>query len=97
MQVGTDIRVAMSPLHSVFMLVTDRQALRPARLGLELASVLARLYPGKLDLGRTDRLVGSKTALERARAGDSPEAITSGWTGAEARWRLIRGKYLIYR
>lgn len=81
----------------VFMLVTDRQALRPARLGLEIISVLARLYPDQLDLGRTDRLVGSKAALVRARAGDAPEAITSAWTGAEARWRLIRGKYLIYR
>jgi hypothetical protein len=31
------------------------------------------------------------------RAGDDPAAIAASWGAAEARWRLLRAKYLLYR
>jgi uncharacterized protein YbbC (DUF1343 family) len=83
--------------HGVFMVVTDRQALRPARVGLEVASALVRLHGGTFDLANTEKLVGSRESLARLQRGDSPERIVAGWAPDETRWRLLRAKYLLYR
>ncbi len=81
----------------VFMVVTDRQALRPVRLGAEIASVLGRLYGAKYELEAAARLFGWSEGLAALRAGDDPAAATASWSAAEARWRLLRAKYLIYK
>jgi uncharacterized protein YbbC (DUF1343 family) len=80
----------------VFMVVTDRDALRPVRVGVELASALYRLYPGQFQIEAAARLVGSREVIKRIQAGEDPAAIASSWAGDEARWRLLRAKYLIY-
>jgi uncharacterized protein YbbC (DUF1343 family) len=80
----------------VFFVVTDRDALRPVRLGLEVASALATLHPASFDPGRTSILIGSADALMRVRAGDDPAAVAASWAGAESRWRTLRAKYLLY-
>jgi uncharacterized protein YbbC (DUF1343 family) len=85
------------PCEGVFIVVTDREALKPVRLGVEIASALAKLFPGKLDIDAAARLFGSADGLSRIKAGDDPEAIARSWAGAEARWRLLRAKYLLYR
>ena len=81
----------------VFIIVTDRTALRPVRVGLEVASALARFYPTEYQLETAGRLFGSKETLSRIRAGEDPAAIAQSWSAAEARWRLLRAKYLLYR
>jgi uncharacterized protein YbbC (DUF1343 family)/CubicO group peptidase (beta-lactamase class C family) len=80
----------------IFMIVTDRQALRPVRLGFEIVAALSRLHPGALDLGRTERLAGSRAGLQRAVSGDDPADIAAQWSAGEARWRLLRAKHLLY-
>lgn len=80
----------------VFMIVTDRLALRPVRLGVEIAAMLHKLYGDTFQLDAAGRLLGSKDALARIRAGDDPEAIAASWAADEARWRLLRAKYLLY-
>jgi hypothetical protein len=42
------------------------------------------------------KLIGSPSDIARLKAGDDPAAIAAGWSAAEARWRLLRAKYLIY-
>ena len=81
----------------VFIVITDRQALRPVRLGVEIASALVKLFPGKLDVDAAARLFGSAAGLARIKAGDDAGGdCASRGRGAEARWRLLRAKYLIY-
>jgi uncharacterized protein YbbC (DUF1343 family) len=80
----------------VFMVVTDRTALRPVRLGVEIAAMLHKLYGAAFDLDAAERLLGSKDAISRIRAGDDPQAIAASWAADEARWRLLRAKYLLY-
>jgi uncharacterized protein YbbC (DUF1343 family)/CubicO group peptidase (beta-lactamase class C family) len=80
----------------VFMIVTDRASLRPVRVGLEIASALARMYPAEYQLDAAGRLFGSRDMLTRVKAGDDPSAIAASWSAAEARWRLLRAKYLLY-
>jgi len=80
----------------VFILVTDRQALQPVRLGLEVASMLHRLYPAKYGLDTEANLLGSETALSRILAGEEPAAIVHSWKADENQWRHLRSRYLLY-
>ena len=40
--------------------------------------------------------LGSLDTLNRIRAGEDPAAIAASWAIAEARWRRLRAKYLLY-
>ncbi|HET9369782.1 MAG TPA: serine hydrolase, partial [Vicinamibacterales bacterium] len=80
----------------VFIVVTDRDALRPVRVGVEIASALVKLFPGQLEIASAGRLFGSADDLRRLAAGDDPATIAASWSGAEARWRLLRARYLGY-
>jgi uncharacterized protein YbbC (DUF1343 family)/CubicO group peptidase (beta-lactamase class C family) len=93
----TSSKYANEECQGVFMVVTDRLALRPVRLGVEIAAMLHKLYAAKFDLEAAARLFGSKDDLSRIRAGDNPQAIAASWAASEARWRLLRAKYLLYR
>jgi uncharacterized protein YbbC (DUF1343 family) len=97
--------VTFTPASSVFagqqcggvsIIVTDRQAIRSVRVGVEIASALTTLYPGLFKVNDALRLFGSAADLGRISAGDDSAAIASGWASAEARWRLMRAKYLLY-
>ena len=90
-------KYAKEECQGVFIVVTDRAALRPVRLGVELASALHRLYGAKYELEPSERLFGSRDVVTRIRAGEDPAAIVGSWAAAEARWRLLRAKYLLYR
>jgi uncharacterized protein YbbC (DUF1343 family) len=80
----------------VFVVITDRAALRPVRVGVEVASALYRLYPKRYDFKNTVRLLGAQEAIDRIRRGDDPAAIAASWADAEARWRERRAPYLLY-
>jgi len=82
--------------HGVFVVITDRQAIRPVRVGVEIASAMTALFPGKLTTDSTARLFGSAAGLARIQAGDDSAAIARSWAAAESRWRLLRAKYLLY-
>lgn len=93
----TSSKYANEPCQGVFMIVTDRDALRPVRVGVEIASVLATSYRGKYVIEPTDRLVGSRQTITRILNADDPGDVAGSWAGDEARWRLLRAKYLLYR
>lgn len=80
----------------VFMVVTNRDQLVPTRVGMEIASALYKLFGDRFDVKNSERLVGTPVALARTKAGDDPAAIVASWAGAEASWRRLRAKYLLY-
>ncbi len=84
------------PCQGVFMVVTDRAALRPVRVGIEVASALYRLYPTQFQIDLAARLVGSREVIKRIQSGEDPATIASSFASDEARWRLLRAKYLLY-
>jgi uncharacterized protein YbbC (DUF1343 family) len=93
----TASKYANEECQGVFMVVTDRVALRPVRLGAEVAAALSKLYGEKYDIDAAGRLFGSPANLASLKAGSDPASIAATWGQAEARWRLLRAKYLIYR
>ena len=80
----------------VFFVITNRDQLQPVRVGLEIASALWKLHGDQFDPKTTARLVGSASALARAKAGEDPAAIAASWAGAEANWRRLRAKHVLY-
>ena len=79
-----------------FLSLTDRDALRPVRVGLEIAVALHRLFGDRFALSSASALAGSKEALARLEAGEDPARTAAGWAADESRWRLRRGPYLLY-
>jgi len=89
-------KLAGQTCHGVFMIVTDRAALHPVRVGVEIASALSRMYGQQFRLEDAATLLGSRATIQKIRAGEDPLAIAQSWTGDEAKWRAIRAKYLLY-
>ena len=81
----------------VHVIVTNRDALRPVRVGLEIAAALHRLHPGVFDLDAAVRLLGSQDALDRIKAGDDPADIAASWSQGEREWRSRVAPFLLYR
>lgn len=81
----------------IFLVVTDRTALQPVRVGLEIAGALGRLFGANYELGNTDLLLGSREALERVVRGEDPSSVVASWAADEMRWRQTRAKYLLYK
>jgi len=90
-------KYANEECHGVFMVITNRSALQPVRLGLEIAAALSTMFSEKYDFSTTWRLFGTADPLERVKRGEDPSAVAARWTADEAKWRRLRAKYLIYR
>ncbi len=80
----------------VFFLVTERDVVRPVRLGLEVASALHRLYGDRFDLEAVTTLFGSRETVAEIRAGNPPWEIAAAWAEGEAAWRRLSLPYLLY-
>ena len=81
-------------VEGVAFTVTDRDAFSSTRLGLELAMVLAELYPGKMDWEVNKKLIGSEAVIRALKAGgDAVKASEEGMVGFQS----VRAKYLLYR
>ena len=89
-------RYAGQPCGGVQLIVTDRDALEPVHVGLEIAAALHRLHGDRLELDGTVHLLGSRAALERILAGEDPAAVAAGWAAGERSWRRRRAPYLLY-
>jgi len=80
----------------VFLVVTDRERLRPVRMGVEIAATLSSMYGRQFALEDAARLLGSKATIAKIRDGVDPGVIAASWREDEERWRLRRAKYLLY-
>jgi len=59
--------------------------------------MLYKMYGAKYEIDAAERLLGSREGLTRIKNGEDPVAIAASWGAAEARWRLLRARYLLYR
>ncbi len=89
-------KFAAQRCRGVALVVTDREALQPARLGLELAAALHAQHPTDFELDAIATLFG-REVVDRLRRGDRPDAIAADWRDDERGWRRLRERYLLYR
>jgi uncharacterized protein YbbC (DUF1343 family) len=81
----------------VGMRVTDRQAVRAVRVGLEIATILKRLYPEKFDPEKLMSLVGNADTIRQLRDGTPPEKIAESWGADLIAFEQSRKKYFLYK
>ena len=83
-------------IEAVRIAVTDRLALDSPEMGVEILSVLRRMYPVKFDVEKTLRLVGSRSVIDAIERGDDSRAIAAGWKAGLDAYVEARKAYLIY-
>ena len=84
-------------ISGVRFVITDREAFIPARLGLEIAGALQKLYPGKLNLDVSQRLIGNRSVIEAIKRGDDPQVIFERTEAEKEEFLYRRMRYLLYR
>lgn len=77
--------------------IGEKSAVRSMRMGLEIAAVLKKLYPDKVDLAKTVTLLGNAATVQQLRDGVAPERIVEGWKADLAAYDAMRRKYLLYK
>lgn len=81
----------------VNILLTDRNALDAPELGMELASVLHKLYPEQYHMERMIELVANQTVYDAVAAGEDPRRVAADWRERLEKFLQMRQKYLIYK
>jgi uncharacterized protein YbbC (DUF1343 family) len=81
----------------VRVILIDRNALQSMRLGMEIASALGKLYPGKFETAKMIDLVGNAATIKQLVEGVDPSAILASWNEELDAFRKMRAKYLLYR
>ncbi len=77
--------------------ITDRERFNSARLGMEVAVMLEKLYPGKIAFEKSEKLIGDRKTVAAFRAGTDPRAIETLQEEPLRAFLAIREKYLLYR
>jgi uncharacterized protein YbbC (DUF1343 family) len=82
--------------HGVKITVTERDALDPPALGIELAAALLRLYPKQFESAGMRVLLANDTDLKKLQKGEDPKRIVAGWQKSVMRFRKLRQHYFLY-
>ena len=82
--------------HGVQVILTDRQVLDSAILGVEIISALYRLYPQDFEIDKTLSLVGSHFVHQALKEGQDPMVIAQNWQTSLLEFQILRSRYLLY-
>jgi len=93
----TSSNFAGTAVEGVRFVIANRDGFDSARLGLEIAAALQKLYPGKIDFEAGKKLIGSAEVIRALAAGDDPRDIQQKMADSVAAFIKLREKYLLYR
>lgn len=77
--------------------VTNRAAVRSMTMGMEIALLLAKKYPGKFETQKMLHLTGNAETVQMLEQGASAEQIVASWSKDLDAFEQIRRKYFIYK
>jgi uncharacterized protein YbbC (DUF1343 family) len=89
-------RFAGRSCQGVRVRLTDRNSFDAPAFGIELASALLNLYPGKFDLGNTTTMIGSQAVVQAIKNGEDPRQIRQRYQPELASFIRKRQNYLLY-
>jgi uncharacterized protein YbbC (DUF1343 family)/CubicO group peptidase (beta-lactamase class C family) len=89
-------RFAGRSCQGVRVRLTDRNNFDAPALGIELASALRNLYPGKFDLGNTATMIGSQAVVQAIKNGEDTRQIRQRYQPELASFLRKRQNYLLY-
>ena len=82
---------------AVRFVVTERSAVRPMELGIEVATALRRVHPEAWNRARLPRLLCDAATVERINRGDPASQIIASWGPELNEFKARRSKYLLYQ
>lgn len=82
--------------HGVYIVVTDRNAIQPARSGLTIAWHLHRLFKDDFDIDKVNRLLMNDEVLATLQKVNNPRRLSNLWTEPLREFDDARSDYLIY-
>ncbi len=77
--------------------VMEKSSVRSMRMGLEIASLLKKMYPDKIDVGKSLTLLGNDGTVRQLGEGIAPEKIVASWKDDLAAYETMRRKYILYK
>lgn len=77
--------------------IAERGAVRSMRMGLEIATLLQKLYPENFDTSKMVTLLGSADTVEKLKTGVAPGEIIASWQPGLADFDKTRRKYFLYK
>ena len=83
-------------IEAVRITVINRDILDSPELGVEMLSVLHKLYPAQFHLERAANLMASAATLDAIKRGDDARSIAATWQPALDAFRSTRQPYLLY-
>lgn len=92
----TASQYAGQPCEGIRITLLNRDRLDVARLGLELAAALHRLYPAQFTLDAILDLLSDERLLRQLAAGSDPRLLAAQWREDLRRFRQWRRQYLLY-
>ena len=80
----------------VNIIITDREALKPVALGIDIARVLHAMYPQKFPLTKVGRLLCHPPTIEALGQGKTLAQIEAAWQPRLANFKKRRAGFLLY-
>lgn len=77
--------------------IGDRAAVRSMRMGLEIASLLQKMYPENFDVSKTVTLLGNGDTVQKLLDSASPADIVTSWQTSLSDYDKARRRYLLYK
>jgi uncharacterized protein YbbC (DUF1343 family) len=77
--------------------VTDKQTVRSMRMGVEIATILKKLYPTQFDPAKLVFLVAHAETIRQLQEGALPEQIVASWESQLHDFDALRRKYFLYK
>ena len=77
--------------------VTDKQAVRSMRMGLEIAAILQKLYPNNFDPAKLTLLLANAETIRQLQEGVTPDQIVASWSADLNAFEAVRHKYFLYQ
>jgi uncharacterized protein YbbC (DUF1343 family) len=77
--------------------IMEKSSVRSMRMGLEIASLLKKMYPDKIDVGKSLTLLGNDETVRQLGEGIAPEKIVASWKDDLAAYETMRRKYTLYK
>ncbi len=82
--------------HGVGFVITSRNALNTPELGVELVSMLHKLYPGQFHMDAIRTLVANQSTMNELDQQDDPQSIADTWRKGIEQFEQTRKAYLLY-
>src|SRR5256886_13896371 len=80
-----------------YVVVTDRKAIEPVKMGVTIVWTLKKLYGDKFEIDKVNRLMKNDKALTAIKSADDPQTIPAVWVNGLEAFKKTRQKYLIYQ